>query len=133
MPNRFYMPFLNLENKKLLVVEDDDMSFLYLNQLLKLTQCSLIREKSGLDAMEAFRAEPGFDLILMDIQLPDMDGKQVTRKIRDLDPIVPIIAQTAAKSPTEMELILASGCTEVIVKPFSMEELFSAIARHIDQ
>lgn len=131
MPNRFYMFHLNLENKKLLVVEDDDMSFLYLNQLLKLTQCVFFREKSGLDAIEAFRAGPGFDMILMDIQLPDMDGKQVTRKIRDLDPAIPIIAQTAAKSPAEKELVLAAGCTEVLVKPFSMEELFAAIERHI--
>jgi two-component system, cell cycle response regulator DivK len=131
MPNRFYMSLLNLENKKLLVVEDDDMSFLYLNQLLKLTQCMFLREKSGQDAIETFRAEPGFDMILMDIQLPDMDGKQVTRKIRDLDPVIPIIAQTAAKSPAEKELVLAAGCTEVLVKPFSMEELFAAIERHI--
>jgi two-component system, cell cycle response regulator DivK len=131
MHNRFYMSFPNLENKKLLVVEDDDMSFLYLNQLLKLTQCMFVREKSGLDAIEAFRAESDFDLILMDIQLPDMDGKQVTRRIRDLDPAVPIIAQTAAKSPVEKEQVLASGCTEVLVKPFSMEELFAAIERHI--
>jgi two-component system, cell cycle response regulator DivK len=131
MHNRFYMSFPNLANKKLLVVEDDDMSFQYLNQLLKYTQCMFIREKSGLDAIETFRAENDFDLILMDIQLPDMDGKQVTRRIRDLDPAVPIIAQTAARLPIEKEMALAAGCTEVIVKPFSMEELFAAIERHI--
>ncbi len=133
MPNRFYMSLLNLKNKKLLVVEDDDMSFLYLHQLLKLTNCFFVREKSGLDAIEQFRDNPNFDLILMDIQLPDMDGKLVTREIREQDAVIPIIAQTAARSPIEKELALEAGCTEVIVKPYSMEELFEAIGRHLGE
>jgi CheY-like chemotaxis protein len=133
MPNRFYMSLLNLKNKKLLVVEDDDMSFLYLHQLLKLTNCFFVREKSGLDAIEQFRDNPDFDLILMDIQLPDMDGRLVTREIREQDAVIPIIAQTAARSPIEKELALEAGCTEVIVKPYSMEELFEAIGRHLGE
>jgi CheY-like chemotaxis protein len=127
------MSLLNLKNKKLLVVEDDDMSFLYLHQLLKLTNCFFVREKSGLDAIEQFRDNPNFDLILMDIQLPDMDGKLVTREIREQDAVIPIIAQTAARSPIEKELALEAGCTEVIVKPYSMEELFEAIGRHLGE
>jgi two-component system cell cycle response regulator DivK len=125
------MPLINLENKKVLVVEDDDMSFLYLNQLLTLTKGAFVREKSGIDAIEQFRNFPGYDLILMDIQLPDMDGKQVTREIRTLDAEIPIIAQTASRSTLEKELALEAGCTELITKPFTMEELFEVIGRHI--
>jgi two-component system, cell cycle response regulator DivK len=125
------MSLLNLENKKLLVVEDDDMSFLYINQLLMLTGGTIVRGRFGLDALELFRNDPGFDLILMDIQLPDMDGKQVTREIRNQNPFIPIIAQTADKSPMEKELALKAGCTEVITKPFSMEELYEVISKHI--
>jgi CheY-like chemotaxis protein len=125
------MSLLNLENKKLLIVEDDDMSFLYLHQLLMLTKGVFVREKSGLDAIEQFRNNPEYDLVLMDIQLPDMDGKQVTREIRRLNALIPIIAQTAAKSPLEKELAVEAGCTEVITKPFTMEELFEAIGRHV--
>lgn len=127
MSNRFYMALLNLENKKVLVVEDDDMSFLYINQLLMLTRGAIVREKSGIDAIERFRNQHGFDLILMDIQLPDMDGKQVTREIRNLDSRIPIIAQTASRSAEEKELALLAGCTAVLTKPFSMEELFGVI------
>jgi two-component system cell cycle response regulator DivK len=131
MSNRFYMSPPNLENKKILVVEDDDMSFLYLNQLLMLTRGTLIREKSGIDAIEQFRNNPGYDLVLMDIQLPDMDGKQVTREIRNMDRNVPIIAQTASRSGQEKELALNAGCTALITKPFSMDQLFEIIDQHV--
>jgi CheY-like chemotaxis protein len=121
----------NLENKKLLVVEDDDMSFIYLNHMLLLTKCFVVREKYGIDALELYRSHPGFDMIFMDLQLPDMDGKQVTREIRHQNPVIPIIAQTADRSPLEKELALKAGCTDVLLKPFSMEELFDIIANHL--
>jgi CheY-like chemotaxis protein len=125
------MPFLNLENKKILVVEDDDMSFLYLNQLLIIAKGCFVREKTGIDAIEQFRNNRDFDLILMDIQLPDMDGKQVTREIRAMDKDIPIIAQTASRSTPDKDLILESGCSVVLTKPFSMDELYDVIGRFI--
>jgi two-component system cell cycle response regulator DivK len=125
------MSLLNLENIKILVVEDDDMSFLYIKQLLMLTKGICVRVKSGIDAIEQFGNNRGFDMILMDIQLPDMDGRQVTRKIRVLDPEVPIIAQTASHSMLEKELSLEAGCTALITKPYTMEELFEVIGRYV--
>jgi CheY-like chemotaxis protein len=125
------MTLPDLADKKLLVVEDDDMSFLYLNQLLSLTGALLTREKTGCKALERFRNHPGFDLVLMDIQLPDMNGNQVTREIRAMDATIPIIAQTAAKSPAEKETALSAGCMDILTKPFSMEELFAVIGQYI--
>jgi CheY-like chemotaxis protein len=125
------MSLSDLDNKCVLVVEDDDMSFLYLNQLLMLSNAVITREKSGVDALERFRGNQAFDMILMDIQLPDMDGKQVTRDIRNLDKQVPIIAQTADKSPVERELAMEAGCTDLITKPFSPEEFFTVISKHL--
>jgi CheY-like chemotaxis protein len=125
------MPLLNLENKKVLVVEDDDMSFLYINQLLLLTKSAFDREKSGIDALEQFRKNRDYDLILMDIQLPDMDGKQVTRAIRAIDADIPIIAQTASRSTDEKDSIIEAGCSAVITKPFSMEEFYKVISKFL--
>jgi len=125
------MSLLNLENKRLLVVEDDDMSYLYLNQLLLLSKCTYLRVKNGIDAITQFRHTPDFDMILMDIQLPDMDGKQVTREIRAMNKRIPIIAQTASRSSLEMDLIIKAGCTAVIAKPFTMDDLFGIIERHM--
>jgi len=117
----------NLENKKILVVEDDEMSYLYLNQLFSLTRGEVWRAKSGREALECYNTHKGFDLIIMDIQLPDSDGTEITRAIRDQDKIIPIIAQTAGKSSNDIENALEAGCSSVLTKPFSMEEFFDAI------
>ncbi|MFO7370199.1 MAG: response regulator [Bacteroidales bacterium] len=122
---------LNLENKKILIVEDDDLSFLYLNHILLLTKGAFIREKKGIDAIERFRSDAAFDMILMDIQLPDMDGKQVTREIRKLNGHIPIIAQTASRSSLERDHMLEAGCTDVLTKPFSMDDLFEMIGKYV--
>lgn len=114
----------NLQNKKILVVEDDDMSFLYLSQLLNIGKASFIREKTGAGAIQQFMDHSDFDIVLMDIQLPDFDGKYVTKEIRKIDNQVPIIAQTASRSGNEFDQMIEAGCNAVLVKPFTMEQLF---------
>jgi two-component system, cell cycle response regulator DivK len=122
------MSFPNLENKTVLVVEDDDMSFLYLNQLFMLTKCNLVHARNGSEALERFGSRQP-DLILMDILLPDMDGTEVTRKIRQSNRDIPIIAQTAGKSSEEHDKAIKAGCSAVLIKPFTMEKLFEVILR----
>jgi CheY-like chemotaxis protein len=121
------MTIPKLSHVHILVVEDDDLSFLYLNQLLKLTECRFTHVKSGIDALEHYTAKGSFHLVLMDIQLPDMDGKDVTRRIRMLDPDVPIIAQSAAMTYEEREQALQSGCNDVLIKPFSIDSFFGIL------
>ena len=121
----------DLANKLVLIVEDDEMSYLYLHQLMMLTNAEIYREVSGRGALELFRSGKKFEMVFMDIQLPDMDGKWVTRKIREMDRDVPIIAQTASRSAVEWEQILEAGCTDMINKPYTMEMLFGVIEKHI--
>jgi len=123
------MSFPNLQNKTVLVVEDDDMSFLYLNQLFMLTKCKLLHARSGSEALDLFDTHQP-DMILMDIQLPDMEGTEVTSTIRLSDREIPIIAQTAGRSMEEQERALKAGCSTVLVKPFTMEKLFEAILKY---
>jgi len=125
------MSALNLENKRVLVVEDDDMSFLYLDHLFFLTRAKVIRKMTGIDAIDEFRNDRNFDFILMDIQLPDMDGIQVTREIRKISSDVPIIAQTASRSGPERELMIEAGCSYVLTKPFSMAQLFETMEKYL--
>lgn len=124
------MSFPNLQNKTVLVVEDDDMSFLYLNQLFMLTRCNLVHARSGSEALEKFNSQRP-DMILMDIQLPDMAGTEVTRKIRQVNTEIPIIAQTAGKSSEEQDRALKAGCSAILIKPFSMEKLFEVILKYV--
>jgi DNA-binding response OmpR family regulator len=126
------MAIPNLSDKKILVVEDDDMSFLYLNQLFLLTKAFVQREKTGIGALTEFK-NGSYDLVLMDIQLPDMDGKQVTREIRKFNTEVPIIAQTASRAFDERDVIMLSGCTDVLSKPFSMNEIFNLIEKYLSR
>ena len=67
----------------------------------------------------------------MDIQLPDMNGIATTNEIRKFNKEVPIIAQTASRSPEEKESAITSGCTDIITKPFKMEDLLEKIAPYI--
>ena len=115
------------QTKKILVVEDDEMNFIYLSQIFKIAQISIIRAKTGYEAIELVKHDNNISLILMDIQLPDISGIEVTQKIRTIFPQIPVIAQTAAKSEFEKDSIINAGCTDVLVKPFKMEDLLSKI------
>ncbi len=122
---------INLQNKLILVVEDDDMSFIYLNQILNLTKCEIVRVKTGIDAIEYCRSGEKPDLILLDIQLPDMDGKKAAAEIKKHDAGIPIIAQTASQIGHEKDHLLLAGCSDLITKPFAVEELLEIVERHI--
>lgn len=122
---------VNLSGKYILVVEDDDMSFLYIDYVLNLTGCNLSRVKTGIDAVEACRSAPKPDLVLLDIQLPDMNGEKAAAMIRSSDPDIPIIAQTASQINPEKDQMMASGINDLIMKPFSVEELHDMIKKYI--
>ncbi len=127
------MAILNLENTTILVVEDDDMSFLYLNQIFKLTKGKILWAKNGREAIRLIRDNQNIDLVLMDIQLPDIDGNAITREIRKTHKQLPIIAQTADKSLYDKDSAIEAGCTDVIVKPYKMEELLALIKKHLQK
>ncbi len=122
---------MSLQNKKILIVEDDEMNFIYLSQIFKIARISIIRAKTGYEAIDMVRHDAEIDLILMDIQLPDISGIEVTEQIRKFNPDLPIIAQTATKSDNERDAFIIAGCTDVLVKPFKMEELLSKIREHL--
>ena len=125
------MPELvDLSGKKLLVVEDDEMNFIYLTQLFKLTKGDITRAKSGREALDLAKNNK-YDIILMDIQLPDISGREVTREIRNFDIDTPIIAQTASRTPDETDDSLDAGCTEVLVKPFTLDDLSNILVKYL--
>jgi len=122
--------FVDLTGKKLLVVEDDDMNYIYLSQLFKLTKGVFFRAKTGQEALELAKTDQ-YDVILMDIQLPDINGNEVTRQIREFDADTPIIAQTASRTPDETDEALLAGCSEVLVKPYTIDDFSKVIVKYI--
>lgn len=121
---------IDLTNRKILVVEDDDMNYIYLAQIFKLIKGELSRAKNGASAVSLAK-NTKFDIILMDLQLPDINGSEVTRQIREFDKDTPIIVQTASRNTDETDAALDSGCTDILVKPYTMNDLTKILDKYL--
>ena len=120
----------NWSTKSILVVEDVASNYLLLETTLKKTGAKIFWAKDGYEALEYCRqACP--DAILMDIQLPNLSGYEVTKEILKILPSIPIIAQTAYAFNDEKEKILEAGCVDCLTKPINSELLFETVNRHI--
>lgn len=121
---------IDLSTKKILVVEDDDMNFVYLTQIFKITKGDITRAKTGEQALD-YVHENKYDIILMDIQLPDISGNEVVKNIREFDATTPIIAQTASRTPDETDESIEAGCSSVLIKPFTINDLSDAVSVYL--
>ena len=118
---------LNL-NLKILIVEDDETSSDLLSIIVDKYGKEIISVANGNNALEACLNNPDIDLIMMDIQLPGMNGYEVTRQIREFNKEVIIIAQTAYGLSGDREKALDAGCNDYISKPINKDE-FDALMR----
>lgn len=117
-----------LINKTILIVEDDLSSRLYLNKVLEKTGAKLLIACDGQEAIDIARENSNIDLILMDIQLPVLDGYQATGTIRKFRKDIVIIAQTAYGLHGDTERIINSGFNDFIIKPIMPKLLFEKIS-----
>lgn len=118
-------------DKTILIAEDDDMNFMFLEEMLISTKAKLIRARNGIEAVELVKKIPEISLILMDIQMPEMDGYESTRIIKSIRRDVVVIAQTAYALTSEKELSYKAGCSEYVTKPINMERLLSILSRYL--
>ncbi len=86
--------------------------------------------RTGAESIEMYRNNPDIDLILMDIQMPEMDGYEATRQIRKLNKQVVIIAQTAYGNTGDREKAIESGCTDYISKPLTQDKFSQLIQKY---
>ena len=121
----------SLKERKILVVEDDLSSRLYLNKILERTGAILFNASDGKEAVDIALSEPGIEIILMDIQLPVMDGYTSSKKIREIRPDIKIIAQTAYGLTGDMENIIGSGFDDYLIKPIFSAHLIDKIKTHL--
>jgi CheY-like chemotaxis protein len=120
-----------LRTKKILIVEDDVSSRLYLNKILEKTGASLLSASDGKEAIETAKANPDIDIILLDIQLPLIDGYGAAKIIREFRSDVIIIAQTAYSLLGDRERIIASGFDDYIVKPIFPQQLIEKLTKAV--
>ena len=116
-----------LKGRKILIVEDDLSSRLYLNKILEKTGAVLINAGDGQEALDIATADDEIEIILMDIQLPVMDGYTSSKLIREKRKDVKIIAQTAYGLSGDMENLIASGFDDSIIKPIFPAQLIEKI------
>ena len=115
---------------KILIAEDDKISELLISIAVKNLVSDIIYAKNGKEAVDACSNNPDIDLVLMDMQMPKMDGHEATINIRKFNEKVVIIAQTANALSNESEIMLQAGCNDIISKPIQIEELKRLIGKH---
>jgi len=115
--------------KRVLVVDDDVRNIFALTSLLENHGMQVEFAENGTDALQKLRESPDFDLLLMDVMMPEMDGYETTTRIRSMPEFrtLPIIALTAKAMKGDREKCLEAGATDYLAKPVNTEQLLSAL------
>lgn len=122
---------LKEKNKlKVLIAEDDEGSEKILAISIRKISREILKSRTGIEVVELCRKNPDTDLILMDIQMPELDGYEATRQIRQFNSDVIIIAQTAFALSGDMEKAIEAGCNDYIAKPIHKEDLLGIILKY---
>eukprot|EP00977_Amphora_coffeiformis_P013329 scaffold3471_cov175-Amphora_coffeaeformis.AAC.3 len=120
----------------ILIVDDSEVNLRLVERVIVKMGCSPITAKDGKVAVAVFRRDPSIDIILMDKEMPEMDGLTATREIRKIEAeekrkAIPIIALTAAAMNGDREECLAAGCDDYLSKPLDRKELYKKLATYL--
>jgi PAS domain S-box-containing protein len=121
---------VQINNLKLLLVEDDETSDFLITTMLKKNNHEVLHVKTGIEAIEACRNNPDIDLVLMDIRMPNINGYEATRQIRQFNKDVIIIAQTAYGLSGDRQKAIDSGCNEYLSKPIDKDDLLRFMQKY---
>jgi PAS domain S-box-containing protein len=119
---------IDWSSKKCLLVDDNKDVLIYINRILLDTGISVLTARSGMEAIELIRNTPDIDVMLLDMQMPEMNGIEATKEIRKVRKDLPIIAQTAFVFEDDKDIILEAGCDACLIKPIRKEHLLTAIS-----
>jgi len=121
---------IQIKNLKILIAEDDEISEMLITIDVEKFSKEILKARNGFEAVEVCRNNPDTDLILMDIQMPVMNGHEATRQIRQFNKDVVIIAQTAFGLSGDREKAIEAGCNDFISKPINKDELLALIQKY---
>ncbi|MDD5148990.1 MAG: ATP-binding protein [Flavobacterium sp.] len=119
-----------IKNLKILIVEDDAISKLLITKAVSLFCDTILKASTGIEAVETSLNNPDIDLILIDVNMPEMNGHEATRHIRQFNKDVIIIAQTAYGLANDREEAIAAGCNDYISKPINIDKLKALIQKY---
>ena len=117
--------------KKILIAEDNDSNYILMTYILK-KYYQFERAKNGQEAVEMAEKNT-YDIVLMDIKMPIMDGLEATKAIKEKFPNLPIIALTANAFDSDRQLALEAGCNDFLSKPVSSELCLQTIKKFVGE
>jgi two-component system cell cycle response regulator DivK len=119
-------------SKRILIVEDNELNLKLLNDILEVHGYITIVTDNGAAALDLARQRHP-DLILLDIQLPDIAGTEVARRLKadEETAAIPIVAVTAFAMPGDRTMILESGCDDYVSKPINLNDFLALVARYV--
>ncbi|KZB79232.1 hybrid sensor histidine kinase/response regulator [Amycolatopsis regifaucium] len=122
-----------LTGRTVLIVDDDPRNVYALTGILELHGLNVLHAEDGRKGVERVATQPGIDLVLMDIMMPEMDGYTATETIRAMPEHanLPIVAVTAKAMPGDREKSIASGANDYVTKPVDTDELIACLKRHL--
>jgi CheY-like chemotaxis protein len=118
-----------LAGKRVLIVDDDARNIFAITSALERYRMEIVYAENGRAALERLQDTPGVDLVLMDIMMPEMDGYEAMRAIREMEQFrsLPIIALTAKAMLGDREKCIGAGASDYIAKPVDLDQLFSLL------
>jgi signal transduction histidine kinase/CheY-like chemotaxis protein len=123
----------NWENRIVLIAEDVESNFIYLQELLRPTGASLIWVKNGEEAVREVERNPEIDIVLMDILMSEMDGYEASQKLKEMRPELPLIAQTAYNLEGDRSAEAHIYFDDYLIKPLWAPQLLAAIEKHFNK
>ncbi|MGD2034561.1 MAG: response regulator, partial [Bacteroidales bacterium] len=123
----------NKTRQVILVAEDEEMNYSFIEETLLETGTRLLHAKNGQEAIDMCKEHPEIQLVLMDIKMPLVDGYEATRAIKKFNPNLPVIAQTAYAMSEDKTLALKAGCDEFITKPIDLDILLAVVTKYLNK
>lgn len=119
------------DGKKILIAEDDHSNYYFLYEALKDTGVEILWSKDGVETLEIFRSHEDLNLVLMDINMPLINGYECTKVIKKERPGLPVVAQTAYAMSGEREISKKAGCDNYLAKPIKVNELLNTLSQYM--
>lgn len=123
----------DFSDKVVLVVEDNEISYKLIHAVLTQVKANVVRASNGKEAIEACTSGMHFDLVLMDMQMPEVDGLEATRYIKQILPELPIVATTANTYDENARACKEAGCDGFLTKPLQFVKMFDLMQSFFDQ
>ena len=122
---------INWSSRTCLLVDDNKDILTYLNRVLTDTGITILTARSGIEALEIIKNNMDIDVVLLDMQMPEMNGIEATKEIRKIRRNLPIIAQTAFIFEDDKDIILEAGCDACLIKPIRKDHLLTVMSSFI--